>query len=316
MYRPYRKSRRGFTLIELLVVIAIIATLIGLLVPAVQKAREAANNAKCKSNLRQVCLAALQCTEANRGTMPPIEGRYPPQNASAPTGPLFFHLLPFVEAQDKYDQGAAGYQFKVPVYTCPSDPTNTSQNLSFSANGPQYYPSDYCANWLVFGSVNRILGPSYAGANKYPDFIQDGTSQTIFFTEKYALCDGVGLPSPPPTSQGGALWGAGPSQSSNYTPMFGFNSANAANGYFQYAVAPNSSTGFQLKPAQGQCDWRWPQSGHTGTINVCMGDASVHAVSSGVALTTWNSAVTPFKLAYPGRSPANVNQTDIVGSDF
>lgn len=170
MIRPILKRRSGFTLIELLVVIAIIAVLIGLTVPAVQKVRAMSNRIKSQNHLKNLALAAVNAHE-NRKKLPPSMGDYGGKLGQT----AFYHLLPYLEEESIYVDPVP-HKFKVGTFISPAD--NTALDGLIPIAGVNFGASSYAYNDLC--SQLRM-----------PDNFLDGTSKTILFTEKVALCNGT-----------------------------------------------------------------------------------------------------------------------------
>jgi prepilin-type N-terminal cleavage/methylation domain-containing protein/prepilin-type processing-associated H-X9-DG protein len=338
------RKQRGFTLIELLVVIAIIGILIALLLPAVQKVREAANRAKCFNNIKQLSLALHNCHD-QLGKLPPACWWFTPNGASPATGSagsggygsLFFHLLPYIEMDNLWKSGVYGPGgmfpsatvylgtdgiFGVPVvngsplnkikltsvktYICPSDPSIGSDGLVSDVNNSpaggcyaynmqifgKTQPTTYDTNGNPVAGSGVILATSTPGngwfsAATIPGSFPDGQSNTIVFAEKYARCQGPGAVINPAAS----LWDMWDTTAGvGYQPGFAISSQNTTPAN---AVGLASKFQVQPQPYVGNCDPSRAASGHSGGMNVGLGDGSARSLASSLSNLTWWKAVTP-----------------------
>jgi prepilin-type N-terminal cleavage/methylation domain-containing protein len=263
------RRKHGFTLIELLVVIAIIAILIGLLLPAVQKVREAASRARCTNNLKQVGIAVHNFV-ASTGFVP-AEGGGPTANGGpGDAASVFFNLLPYLEQNAVYQcTGGPGQGQVLGALVCPSDATGSDTPV-FGSLGLGSY------NYTVFGSGNGNGGvfPAATSPPTRMDLAQampDGTSSTIIAGEHVRICGGGG------GGSGGGPGGSNPWGTTANKRVFG-SLAIAMPKAICVAVSPASCT-TPPNPAPGVA---WFSTGHPTTLNFLMGDGSVIACSATV----------------------------------
>jgi prepilin-type N-terminal cleavage/methylation domain-containing protein len=263
--------RCGLTLVELLIVVAIIAVLLGLILPAAQKVREAGNRTKCLNNMRQLCRATQLLNDASR-RLPGVTGQFPnadpgslSQNAS-----VFWFLLPYTDQSSLYTKGyaaAVGMPTSVRTYLCPSDKTGNG----VGPNGT----TSYAANGLFFPSPPP---PASANLPNIPKSIPDGSSDTILFVERYQNCTYTDS-----GTTASNIWGANTSTAPVNQPGIGVSGVLPL-------IAPGSNTQFQITPksagssgAANVCIQGWPQTPHPGGMVIGMADGSAHVISSAVA---------------------------------
>jgi len=296
-----RRTRGAFTLIELLVVIAIIAVLIGLLLPAVQKVREAANRSSCLNNLKQLGLATVHYHD-NYGSFPPGQLTTPKKHA------LGAYLLRFIEQTNlatPYDFTIHWYEqanqpvVTVPlkVFICPSAPHPDGVLFPVTRNYNTTYPiseavSDYAAfsnvdaNLQTYGIIpadpplppnpNGILVKG--GGIRFAD-VTDGTSQTILIGENsgrpHTYHTGNLDVSPTPPNDYGGGW----ADWDNPNQMHGSNpDGSSTNGVGPCAINCSNNGGMY--------------SFHPGGVNVAYADGSVRYLRKETPMTVMAALIT------------------------
>jgi prepilin-type N-terminal cleavage/methylation domain-containing protein len=293
------QKRAAFTLIELLVVIAIIAILIGLLVPAVQKVREAAARTQTINNLKQIGLAT-QNMAGTYNTKMPMNGFFGVRYSS-----VFGHILPYVEQGNIYNiitnapntavapsvtptnasssVGLTTYtQAVIPSYMAPSDATQGASTGLGVISLVGYGVTSFASNGMLF---NGTPGATTAAAATPPligtmpplapprfpaTFGSAGTSNVVMFATHYATCGSVDQ-----------IWSSVSSYFYSYTTS-----------PYVPQVAPGLSGTANATPP-GNCLQYFAQGFNAAGAQVGMGDGSVRTVTPAVSFTTWNIVCNP-----------------------
>ncbi|MFO0843845.1 MAG: DUF1559 domain-containing protein [Gemmataceae bacterium] len=334
---PHRlkRARSGFTLIELLVVIAIIAILIGLLLPAVQKVREAAARMKCMNNLKQIGLA-LHNYESTFQKYPPA-GVYPVGVVSADVYSVHARLLPYLEQGNLYNlidlNATPATQLnvigqRIAIYLCPSERNDKPRD---QGGGKITYPQNYGANlgpWFIFSPATGQGGDGAIPVN-YPtrpaDFT-DGMSNTIGFAEVKAYQayvrntsspTALGAPFPASAADVAALAASGSFRGEIAHTEWTDSPCHQSG--VNFVLTPNTKVPFDTggvtydidvltqvegshasKPSYGAITSR---SYHTAGVNAMLMDGSVRFVSNNISVTTW-------------RALGSRSGGEVLGSDF
>jgi len=308
-----RRTLSAFTLIELLVVIAICAALIGLLIPAVLKVREAALRIKCQNNLRQIGLAVHSFENAN-GCLPPNGSWLSPFGESHS---VFARILPHIEHASLYQmvdlkapaisQPSVVGQ-RITIYVCPSDPNDGPH-----PGTPPTYPAGYgfgLGDWFTENDRTGQFGNGVFPGARYPSQqgirladVADGTSTTVGVADVKTLISYLvsgSAPATPPATPSELL-----ALRATLNPAGGH--ANWVGGYvfntgLTFVFPPNTAM-LYTNPADGvtyDVDWggdnytlvvgAWiSRSYHPGGVNALFIDGSVKFVANSIDQATWRA---------------------------
>lgn len=285
--------RRGFTLVELLVVIAIIGVLVGLLLPAVQSAREAARRISCTNKVKQLTLAVHNYHDAMK-KLPPAYDKTASNKQHGELSTFFWAIVPYIEQAmlpnlcsggPMWGSNTAmqtGYAFGKPVagynikdFLCPSSFSNSPHAL---AGG--WGLTNYAFNFQSIGQVNSDRTPRTDVLHwiwyRWPSvgemgYWRDGTSKTIVLGEKFGYCGGFNW-------NNATLWAIDMNPVKwNFQPHF--NSQNLLK--------------FQANPTVPQCTWQVASSSHSGGMNCGLGDGSVRFISDEITQPLWEAMILP-----------------------
>ena len=290
----YRQRRRaqGFTLIELLVVIAIIAVLIGLLLPAVQQAREAARRAQCKNNLKQIGLALHNYADRVK-VFPPayLSNIDAGGNDLGPGWGWCSFLLPDLDQANlqrtiNFNLDITNAANLVPrttfitSFACPSDSAPNTFAVSVDPNGNPLLPSVVVAhaNYIGVNGNNGVTGNQATNDGAFlenqafaPAAITDGLSNTFFISERSVNMSY--------TTWVGAITGAGVVDMRDPSPNAIEGSAALIVGH----CGPHPPNNPMVTDADAT------SSGHTGGCHFLFGDGSVHFIGSLISLTVYDA---------------------------